>query len=57
MSRIAPYYTSSTQYPPTHRDVYHEHNECRYGREINRKDLMPGKGHRPLCKECIQLSA
>ena len=30
MAKVAPYHTNSPEYPPTHRNVYHDHrcSEC-----------------------------
>src|SRR6266568_3075175 len=38
---------------PTHRNVYHDRSECRYGQEIkrDRRDVL-GMGGRPRCDEC-----
>ncbi len=32
MAKIAPYHTTSTEYPPEHRNVYHDHSDCRDGK-------------------------
>src|ERR1700744_6349874 len=32
MSKTAAYYTHSPEYPPAHREVYHDHDDCKYGR-------------------------
>jgi len=55
MARVAPYHTNNQEYPPTHRDVHHDHNDCRYGKEILAKDRVAGEGNRDLCKACIAL--
>lgn len=55
MSAVAPYHTTHTKYMPGQRDVYHDRDDCRYGREISHGDRDPGEGHRPLCRECIKL--
>jgi hypothetical protein len=53
--RVAPYHTSSTEYPPTHRNVHHDHDDCRYGKEILAKDRVAGEGGKPLCSACTSL--
>jgi hypothetical protein len=55
MGKVFPYHTLSQEYPPTHRDVYHDHDDCKYGKEILKKDRVEGAGGRPRCKECISL--
>jgi hypothetical protein len=55
MAKIATYHTKSPEYPPTHRNVYHDHNDCKYGKEILAKDRVSGSDGRPRCKECIDL--
>jgi hypothetical protein len=55
MTRIAPFHTNSPEYPPTHRDVHHDHDDCQYGREIRPQHRIAGEGNRPLCKECTKL--
>jgi hypothetical protein len=53
MAPVAAFHTTSQEYPPTHRNVYHDRSECRYGQEIKRdgKDV-PGNGGRLRCDEC-----
>jgi len=55
MAKVDPYHTDSKEYPPSHRDVYHDHNDCKYGKEIKQIHREDGKGGRPLCKECEKL--
>lgn len=57
MGRVAPYHTTSTAYMPSQREVYHDHDDCRLGREIKSEDREPGEGYRPICKECIKLGS
>src|SRR2546423_14860687 len=51
--KTAAFHTTSPEYPPTHRNVYHDRSECRYGQEIKRdgKDVA-GEGGRPRCDLC-----
>ncbi len=53
MAPVAAFHTTSQEYPPTHRNVYHDRSECRYGQEIKRdgKDVL-GYGGRLRCDEC-----
>lgn len=55
MGKVAAYHTTSAEYPPTHRDVYHDHSDCHYGKAIKQQDRVSGMGGRPRCKECIRL--
>lgn len=51
--KVPTFHTTSPEYPPSHRNVYHDRSECRYGQEIKRdgKDV-PGDGGRPRCDLC-----
>lgn len=55
MSTVSAYHTNSDEYPPSHREVYHDHDDCKYGKEIKAKHRESGKGGKPRCKECIRL--
>ena len=55
MAKVAAYNTSSQEYPPTHRNVFHDHNDCKYGKEILPKDKQSGTEGKERCKECIKL--
>jgi hypothetical protein len=55
MAKVPAYHTTEEEYPPTHRDVYHDHDDCRYGKEIKPQHRVKGTGKRPRCKECIGL--
>src|SRR5271166_5324183 len=39
-----PFHTDSREYPPTHRNVYHDNSLCEYGREIKREHRISGSG-------------
>ena len=53
MSKVPAFHTNSPEYPPTHRNVYHDRSECRYGQEIKRDgNDIPGEAGRPRCDEC-----
>lgn len=51
--KVLAFHTTSPEYPPSHRNVYHDRSERRYGQEIKRdgKDV-PGDGGRPRCDLC-----
>ena len=55
MAKVSPYHTNSLEYPPTHRNVYHDHDDCRYGKEIQQKHRENGTGEKSRCSECIKL--
>jgi hypothetical protein len=56
MAKVAPYHTTSPEYPPTHRNVYHNHDDCHDGKAIKAKDRVNGTANRPLCKVCEKLT-
>ena len=55
MAKVSPYHTNSPEYPPRHRNVYHDHDDCPTGREIKREHRVAGTGNRPRCDDCIRL--
>ena len=55
MAKVTPYHTSSTEYPPTHRNVYHDHDDCHYGKAIKTSHREAGTGNKPRCSECTKL--
>jgi hypothetical protein len=53
MPKVSPFHTDNLEYPPTHRNVFHDQSECRYGQEIKRdRNDVPGQGARPRCDLC-----
>ncbi len=52
--KIPAFHTNSQEYAPSHRNVYHDHSECRYGKEIMSEHRRPGEGDRPRCTRCIR---
>jgi hypothetical protein len=52
---IPPYHTDSPEYPPTHRTVYHDRDNCPYGKDIKQVHRKPGTDNRDRCKECAKL--
>jgi hypothetical protein len=55
MSKVAPYHTNSQEYPPKHRNVYHDHDDCPGGKRIKPQHREKGTGGKPRCDECIKL--
>lgn len=56
MAKVAPYHTDSPEYPPKHRNVYHDHDDCPDGRQIKPWHKKAGMGiSRHRCDECIKL--
>jgi len=55
MAKVPAYHTDSQEYPPSHRNVYHDHNDCKYGKEIKSQHRKDGAGNRPRCDECKRL--
>lgn len=58
MSKVEPFHTNHLEYPPSHRNVYHDESECSYGKEIKRDgNDVPGKGDRERCERCEELNS
>jgi hypothetical protein len=56
MAEVDPFHTLNQEYPPTHRDIYHDDSECDYGNEIKRDgNDVPGTGGRPRRERCEEL--
>jgi hypothetical protein len=55
MSNVAPYHTTSPEYPPAHREVYHDHDNCKTGKQIKPQHKVAGTGGKKRCKDCIDL--
>jgi hypothetical protein len=47
MATVAAFHTIKREYPPIHRDVYHDESECHYGKAIKMDDRVPGEAARP----------
>ena len=52
MAKVDPFHTNSPEYPPSHRNVYHDQSECDYGKAIKPQHRVSGKGNRPRCSRC-----
>ena len=55
MAKVPPYNTNSEEYPPSHRNVYHVHDDCPCGKKIKPQHREDGTGGKARCKECIKL--
>jgi hypothetical protein len=42
MAKVSPYHTTSYEYPPTHRDVHHDHDNCPAGKQIKPQHKVQG---------------
>ena len=49
------YHTDSDEYPPKHREVFHDHENCPDGRRILPKHRKNGTGGKKRCDECKKL--
>jgi hypothetical protein len=52
MAKVAPYHTDSEEYPPKHRQVYHDKDTCPDARKIQQKHRKFGTGGKKHCEEC-----
>lgn len=55
MAKVPAYHTNSTEEPPEHRQVYHDHDDCKDGKRIEERHRESGTGGKQRCKECIRL--
>jgi hypothetical protein len=55
MAKVSPYNTDSPEYPPEHRNVYHDRDDCKDGKKILQQHRKSGTGGKQRCKECIKL--
>ena len=55
MAKVPAYNTNSPEYTPEHRNVYHDHDDCRDGRRILPQHRQSEIGGKQRCKECIRL--
>lgn len=56
MGKVQPFHTNSPEYPPKHREVHHDRDDCHDGKQIKREHRVSGTGNKPLCKECKRLT-
>jgi hypothetical protein len=43
MAKIKPYHTDSPEYPPKHREVHHDHDDCHDGKAIKSSHRKDGR--------------
>ncbi len=56
MAKVYPYHTNSSEYPPSHREVYHDKDTCPDGNRIKPQHKEYGDGGKKHCKECDKVS-
>jgi hypothetical protein len=53
MAKVADYHTDSPEYPPKHREVYHDKDTCPDGKRIKPEHRKAGRGtNKKHCLEC-----
>jgi hypothetical protein len=57
MPHESPFHTDSREYPPTHRNVYHDNSLCDHGKTIKQEHRVPGTAGRPRCDRCSTLAS
>ena len=57
MPHESPFHTDSPEYPPTHRNVYHDNSLCDHGKAIKQEHRVSGPGGRPRCDRCDALAS
>jgi hypothetical protein len=55
VAKVSSYHTTSPEYPPSHREVYHDHDNCPTGKQIKPQHKVQGTNGKPQCKDCIKL--
>ncbi|WP_437731165.1 hypothetical protein [Sorangium sp. So ce1335] len=55
MAKVEEFNTSTPQYPPEHREVYHDQSECKFGKAIKPEHRLRGRGGKKHCSECERL--
>lgn len=55
MAKVAPYHTITPERPYGERDVYHDHNNCPTGQQIEPQNRRQGTAGRPRCVDCTRL--
>ena len=56
MAKVAAYHTNSPEYPPKHREVYHDKDTCPDGRRIKPEHKEQGTGNKKHCFECDKVN-
>jgi hypothetical protein len=55
MATVKPFHTNSEEYPPEHREVYHDKDTCPYGRRIKPEHRERGTGDKLHCSQCEKI--
>lgn len=55
MAKSAAYHTTTPEYPPKERNVYHDHDDCPDGKRIKLEHRRAGTANRARCDACIRL--
>jgi hypothetical protein len=55
MATVVAYYTTSDKYPATFKNVYHDQDDCHYGKAIKIEHRATGTGGKPRCDVCKYL--
>jgi hypothetical protein len=56
MAKVEAFHTTSPEYPPKHREVYHDKDTCADGKKIQAKHRVKGTGNKKHCLECEKVS-
>jgi hypothetical protein len=56
MAKVSAYNTNSPEYPPSHREVYHDKDTCPDGKRIKPEHKEYGEAGKKPCKECDKVS-
>jgi len=56
MAKVNAFHTNSPEYPPTHREVYHDTDTCPDGKKIQSKHRVAGTGNKKHCSQCAKSS-
>jgi hypothetical protein len=52
MAKVADYYSVNEKDKPADRQVYHDNDDCRAGRDIPQRERLPGQGGYRHCNDC-----
>jgi hypothetical protein len=56
MAIVSAFNTNSSEYPPKHREVYHDKDTCPDGKRIKPEHRKAGTGGKKHCLECDKVS-
>jgi hypothetical protein len=52
MAKVADYYSVNEAKKPADKQVYHDNDQCRAGRDIPQSERRPGRGGYRHCNDC-----